>query len=98
MAVSIPPVARTLPQALRRHDEDAQAVQLLGEWTSYGSLRAAAERAASVAWHAWGVRAGDRVGWLGANHVAQVALLFGLARIGAVLLPLNFRLAFPEWQ
>ena len=36
--------------------------------------------------------------WLGANHPAQLALLFGLARIGAVLLPLNFRLAFAEWQ
>jgi fatty-acyl-CoA synthase len=38
------------------------------------------------------------VAWLGANHPAQLALLFGLARIGAALLPLNFRLAFAEWQ
>jgi fatty-acyl-CoA synthase len=38
------------------------------------------------------------VAWLGANHPAQIALLFGLARIGATLLPLNFRLAAAEWQ
>lgn len=51
-----------------------------------------------MAWHDWGVRPGDRVAWLGANHPAQIALLFGLARIGAMLLPLNFRLAPAEWR
>jgi fatty-acyl-CoA synthase len=44
------------------------------------------------------VRPGDRVAWLGGNHPAQLALLFGLARIGALLLPLNFRLAPAEWR
>jgi fatty-acyl-CoA synthase len=39
-----------------------------------------------------GVRAGDRVGLAGANHPGQLVLLFALARIGAILLPLNFRL------
>jgi fatty-acyl-CoA synthase len=33
-----------------------------------------------------------------ANHCAQLVLLFALARIGAVLLPLNFRLAPAEWE
>lgn len=67
-------------------------------WLTWGDLEAAAQRAAGVAWHAWGVRPGDRVAWLGASHPAQLALLVGLARIGAILLPLNFRLALPEWQ
>jgi fatty-acyl-CoA synthase len=43
------------------------------------------------------VRPGDRVAWLAFNHPGQLALLFGLAQIGAVLLPLNFRLAPAEW-
>lgn len=98
MPVSNPPPPQTLPQVLERHDASACAVRFAGDWTTYGGLRAAAEQAAAVAWHGWGVRPGDRVAWLGGNHVAQLALLFGLARIGAVLLPLNFRLAPAEWQ
>lgn len=69
-----------------------------GRVLSYSAL---SERAASIAatlWHDWGVRPGDRVAWLGLNHVEQVALLFALAGIGAVLLPLNFRLAPAEWD
>ncbi len=88
----------TLAQVLPMHGAGAPALQFDGCWRSYGELRQAADRAAAVAWHAWGVRPGDRVAWLGANQPAQLALLFGLARIGAVLLPLNFRLAFAEWQ
>ena len=43
------------------------------------------------------VRAGDRVAWLGLNHPAQIVLLFALARLGAMLVPLNHRLAPAEW-
>jgi len=97
MAVSKLHSALTLPEVLRRPPPEARAVRFEGAWLSYAGLDAAAARAASVAWHGWGVRPGDRVAWLGANHPAQLVLLFGLARIGAVLLPLNFRLAPPEW-
>jgi fatty-acyl-CoA synthase len=44
------------------------------------------------------MRPGDRLAWLGANHVDQLSLLFALARIGAMLAPLNFRLAAAEWD
>jgi len=98
MAPSIAHIPETLPEVLARHDPAAQALQSGGGWLTYGQLRAAADRAAAIAWHAWGVRPGERVAWLGANHPGQLALLFGLAHIGAVLLPLNFRLAFAEWQ
>lgn len=40
---------------------------------------------------------GARVAWLGLNHPAQLALLFALARLGAVLVPLNHRLSPAEW-
>src|SRR6478735_6786601 len=83
---------------LQCRDAAAPALRCAGEWLTYGGLDHAARQAAAVAWHDWGVRPGDRVAWLGANHPAQIALLFGLARIGAVLLPLNFRLAPAEWR
>lgn len=46
---------------------------------------------------AQGVKAGDRVAWLGLSHPAQIAALFALARLGALLVPLNHRLATAEW-
>jgi fatty-acyl-CoA synthase len=98
MTVSNAQIPATLPQVLLRHAPAAQALQFGGAWLTYGDLQEAAQRAAAVAWHDWGVRPGDRVAWLGANHPGQLALLFGLAHIGAILLPLNFRLAFAEWQ
>lgn len=97
MELSIPPEP-VLSHALEPHAPDAPALQFARRWISFGELREAAARAAAVAWHDWGVRPGDRVAWLGASHPSQLALLFGLARIGAILLPLNFRLAQPEWQ
>lgn len=48
--------------------------------------------------HAHGLGPGDRVAWLGQNHPAVVVLLFALARLGAVLVPLNHRLSPAEWQ
>ncbi len=45
---------------------------------------------------AWGVRSGDRVAYLGANRSEELVLLFALARIGAVFVPVNTRLAVPE--
>ena len=45
---------------------------------------------------ALGIRRGDRVAWLGQNDPAQLSLLFACARLGSMLLPLNWRLAVPE--
>ena len=43
-----------------------------------------------------GVQAGDRIAYLGLNHPDYIALLMALARIGAISVPLNFRLAPAE--
>ncbi|MCK2244266.1 long-chain fatty acid--CoA ligase [Crossiella sp. S99.2] len=43
-----------------------------------------------------GVRFGDRVAYLGPNHPAYLELLFACGLLGAVFVPLNFRLAAPE--
>jgi len=44
------------------------------------------------------VKPGDRIAFLGFNSPDMIALLFACARIGAILLPLNWRLAGPEHQ
>jgi fatty-acyl-CoA synthase len=43
-----------------------------------------------------GIEAGDRVGYLGPNHPAFVETMFATHILGAVFVPLNFRLAAPE--
>ena len=43
-----------------------------------------------------GLSRGDRVGWLGMNNPEVLVLLFACARIGAMLLPFNWRLAAAE--
>lgn len=43
-----------------------------------------------------GVRRGDRVAYLGINDPAILEALFAAAHLGAVLVPLNFRLTGPE--
>jgi fatty-acyl-CoA synthase len=76
----------------------APALRFEGRDLTYGQLVERSTQAAARLWHGWGVRPGDRVAWLGLNHPAQLVLLFALARIGALLLPLNFRLAPAEWE
>ena len=76
----------------------AVALRFEGSALTYAELAARSERMAAVLWHGWGVRAGERVAWLGLNHPEQLVLLFALARIGAMLLPLNSRLAPAEWD
>lgn len=62
---------------------------------TYAALDEAAAR-----WHALlaqaGVAAGDRVAVLAGNRVEQFALLLACWRAGAMLVPLNWRLAAPE--
>jgi fatty-acyl-CoA synthase len=43
-----------------------------------------------------GVCRGDRVGYLGLNNPLYFDLLFAAARLGAIFVPLNFRLTGPE--
>jgi fatty-acyl-CoA synthase len=56
------------------------------------------ERAKSVAsWlQASGVNKGDRVALISPNHISYFDLLFGCGKIGAILVPLNWRLSLLE--
>lgn len=65
-------------------------------WTHDQFAAWVAAEAAGLA--ARGVAAGDRVAVLALNHPRTLALLFACARLGAILAPLNWRLAGPELQ
>lgn len=62
---------------------------------SYGELIERIERMSAVL-AAGGVAPGARVGYLGLNDPMFVVVLFATARIGAICVPLNFRLSGQE--
>jgi fatty-acyl-CoA synthase len=71
------------------------AVHFQGEDISYAALWRRVE-AATLRLASLGIHEGDRVAYLGFNHPELLAMLFACARLGAMLVPLNFRLAAPE--
>ncbi len=74
---------------------DKPAIVFAGRQISYAAM-AADIRVAVGRLTALNVGHGDVVAFLGCNHPAQLNLLFACARVGAILLPLNWRLALPE--
>ena len=79
-----------------REDPDQVATLFEGRATSYRALQEQSSHLAG--WlAAEGHNAGSRIGYLGKNSDRYFALLFAAARIGAVLVPLNWRLAQDEW-
>ncbi|TNF04371.1 MAG: long-chain-fatty-acid--CoA ligase [Sphingomonadales bacterium] len=88
----------TLWSVLTFHAEqgpDRIATKFEGRETSYRGLHNWALALASDLVRQ-GLGPGDRIGYLGKNSDAYFALLFAVARIGAVLVPLNWRLADEE--
>lgn len=63
---------------------------------SYAALAQEVERLAATLAGELGVAAGDRVAILAHNRPEFLALVFACARIGAICVPLNWRLAPPE--
>lgn len=84
---------------LERHASftpEKTAIAFAGGEISYTDLdRWSAMLAASLA-DDHGISRGDRVAWLGLNRPEMIALLFACARLGAILVPLNWRLAEAE--
>jgi len=70
----------------------AIAIRFGGEDISYAQLARRVTRAAA-ALTGLGVRRGAAVAYLGLNHPLVLVLLFACARLGAMLTPLNWRLA-----
>jgi fatty-acyl-CoA synthase len=77
------------------HRPQHVAVHFQGEDITYAALWRRVE-AATLRLASLGVHQGDRVAYLGYNHPDLLAILFACARLGAMLVPLNFRLAAPE--
>jgi len=78
-----------------RRSPQRRALTFEGTTWSYAELQGRIDRCAA-ALRAQGVCHGDRVGFLGFNQPAFFVTMFGAARIGAVFVPLNFRLTGPE--
>lgn len=79
----------------RRMSPDKAALVQNGTAVTYAELDDLAIRAAHGLREA-GVGRGDRVAWLGLNSIEMVAAMLGTAKLGAVFVPLNTRLAPPE--
>ena len=83
-----------LRRSARRH-KDRTAI-ICGETTwSYAELDAMADRVGKGL-RARGIGKGDRVAIIARNSHAFVAIRFGVARIGAVLVPINFMLSVED--
>lgn len=65
---------------------------------NYRELNAQAARFAAAATHLWRLQPGDRVAYLGHSRAEFFVMLFGCAKAGLILVPLNWRLAVPELQ
>ncbi len=62
---------------------------------TYGAMAIAVDNITAEL-RAKGIGRGDRVAWYGLNHPDVFVLLFACARIGAIFVPLNWRLAGDE--
>ena len=75
---------------------DRPAVTVMGGASfTWAQMDARIRAFASALWHR-GVRPGDRVAWLGFNDHPAMECYYAPALIGAIAVPLNFRLSAPE--
>jgi fatty-acyl-CoA synthase len=74
---------------------DRPALLFGDQTTTYAQLHDRIARLA-VQLRAHGVGPGDRIAYLGPNHPAFVETMFATHLLGAIFVPLNFRLAGPE--
>jgi acyl-CoA synthetase (AMP-forming)/AMP-acid ligase II len=93
--VSNEPSLGDLSRAQAARYGDKAALRFAGVDTSYQALDNAATRVAAGL-IAQGLRPGDRIGYLGKNDPVYFELLFGAAKAGLVMVPLNWRLADAE--
>jgi fatty-acyl-CoA synthase len=71
------------------------AIRYGGRNLSYGDFATLIDRTAAALAEA-GIRRGGCVAYLGCNTPEMLALFFACARLGALFMPLNWRLAAPE--
>src|SRR5205085_8110751 len=72
------------------------AIRFAGATLAYAALAARMAAAARALKSQLGIGRGDRVAILSLNHPDYLVLLYACARLGSMLVPLNWRLAVPE--
>ena len=75
---------------------DKPAIRFQDATLSYSALAARIAAAACALKSELGIGRGDRVAILAANHPDYLVTLYACARLGAMLVPLNWRLAIAE--
>jgi acyl-CoA synthetase (AMP-forming)/AMP-acid ligase II len=93
-----PPRPNALGDLVREHarsQPDAAAFTFEGEDLSFAAFDSGSNRAAN-ALASLGVGKGDRIAYLGKNHPLYFEVLIAAAKLGAVMTPVNWRLAPPE--
>ncbi len=75
---------------------DKTALNYEGRAISYGDFAAMIHAHARALKGVYGIGRGDRVAYLGLNSPEFLALMFACARLGALFIPLNWRLVAPE--
>ncbi len=75
---------------------DKPAILFEGGAISYASLADQIDRFSQVLGAELAIKTGDRVAYLGLNSPELISLIFACACVGAIFLPLNWRLAAPE--
>lgn len=78
------------------HQPEKTALHFEGQSWSYLALRDWVAALAAHLSRTYGLKPGDRIAYLGANSANEVALFFAAARLGVILVPLNWRLAEEE--
>lgn len=75
---------------------DKAAIHFEGTTLTYAAFHRRIERMAQALATAYSIGLGDRVAILSQNRPDYLVLLYACARLGAILVPLNWRLAPPE--
>jgi fatty-acyl-CoA synthase len=75
---------------------DKPAIRFAGATLTYAAFAERIAQAARALKSQLGIGRGDRVAILTLNHPDYLVLLYACARLGAMLVPLNWRLAVPE--
>ncbi len=78
-----------------RRSPNRRALTFEGTTWTYGQLLERADRLAA-ALRAGGLNHGDRISYIGENHPSALETWLAASRLGAIYVPLNFRLAGPE--
>ena len=75
---------------------DKAAIRFMDRTLTYAAFARRIADAAKALASQWSVGPGDRVAVLATNHPDTLVLLYACARLGAMLVPVNWRLAVPE--